>query len=69
MDEVISQDKRHTLPVDSKFPFEVAKEMPKVNVEELRTKVKMTSGLWIPEYSYIWWKVKKIIFEFDSQDI
>lgn len=38
VDKVISQDKRHTLPVDSKFPLEVAQEMPKVNVEELRSK-------------------------------
>lgn len=36
--KVVSQDKRHTLPVDPEFPLEVAQEMPKVNVEELRSK-------------------------------
>ena len=38
MDKVVGQDERHTLPVDPKFPFEVAQEMPKVNVEQLRSK-------------------------------
>lgn len=36
MDKIISQDERHTFPVDPKFPLEVTQEMPKVNVEELR---------------------------------
>lgn len=39
MDKVIGQDKRHTLPVNSKFPLEVAQEVPKINVEELKRKV------------------------------
>lgn len=37
MDKVVRQDERHALPVDAQFPLEVAQEMPKVNVEELRS--------------------------------
>lgn len=38
MDKVISQDERHTLPVDPKLPFKVAQEMSKVNVKQLKDK-------------------------------
>lgn len=40
MDKVIGQDERHTLPIDPKFPLKVTQEMPKVNVEQLKKKVK-----------------------------
>ena len=38
MNKVVRQNERYTLPVDPKFPLEVAQEMPKVNVEQLRDK-------------------------------
>lgn len=36
MNKVVSQDKRHTLSVYPKFSLEVAKEVSKVNVEQLK---------------------------------
>lgn len=39
MDKVISQDERHTLPIDPQFPLEVTQEMAKVNVEKLMTNI------------------------------
>lgn len=47
MDKVVSQDKRHALPVDSKFPLEVAQEMAKVDVEELRRRDE--NHLWLTD--------------------
>lgn len=38
MHKIISQDERHSLPVDAEFPFEVSQEMAKIDVEELRSK-------------------------------
>lgn len=41
VDKVICQDKRHALPVDPEFPLEVAQEVPKINVEQLKSKVSL----------------------------
>lgn len=43
MNKVISQNKRHTFPVDPEFPFEVAQEMTEVNMEQLRRRGRFVS--------------------------
>ena len=38
VDKVIRQNERYTLPVNPQFPLEVPKEVPKVDVEQLKNK-------------------------------
>ena len=38
MNEIVSKNKRHSLPFNAKFRLEISKNMSKVNVEELKNK-------------------------------
>lgn len=47
MNEIISKNKRHSLPFNAKFRLEISKNMSKVNVEELENKWDLISPFFL----------------------
>lgn len=50
MNEIIGKNKRHSLPFNAKFRLEISKNVPKVNVEELKNKWDLTSLVFLVRF-------------------
>lgn len=70
MDKVVSQDKRHALSVDPQFALEVAKEVAKVDVEELRSRDDINStSSGLSEVTFLHESLELYLSSFPDHDI